>query len=206
MTSAVVDKRLVDKIADKTAILRKYDMSTMILFCRHNSVLFWKRKDTFKKQIIDKPSKRLDCLRKALSSECSSMLDTQPVAIYPASPDDHRGTHKFGFWSEYHCIYFLTIVLSTIVAVGKKFDLTCRQRNLSSTTALMMTPPIPFHAPSCWVRIERVQWASKHGLGSKAGQRRPFKFSNCLLARWTRSIRIHRYSVTKWNWGSVMTC
>ena len=44
----------VDKIGDKTAILRKYDMSTKttkILFCQNNSVLFWKRKDTFKKQI-----------------------------------------------------------------------------------------------------------------------------------------------------------
>ena len=33
-------------VIDKTAILRKYDMSTTILFCRHNSVLFWKRKDS----------------------------------------------------------------------------------------------------------------------------------------------------------------
>ena len=48
--SAVVDKCFVDKIEDKTAILRRYDMSTKILFCRHNHVLFWKRKDrpTFK--------------------------------------------------------------------------------------------------------------------------------------------------------------
>ena len=35
--SAVVDKPFVDKIADKTAILRKYDISTKILFCRHNN-------------------------------------------------------------------------------------------------------------------------------------------------------------------------
>ena len=48
--SAVVAKRLVDKIGDKTAILRKYDtfVLTKILFCRHNNVLFWKRKDSFK--------------------------------------------------------------------------------------------------------------------------------------------------------------
>ena len=46
-TSAVVDKRFIDKIGDKTAILRKYDMSTKILFCRHNNVLFWKRKDPY---------------------------------------------------------------------------------------------------------------------------------------------------------------
>ena len=31
--SAVVDKPFVDKIGDKTAILRKYDISTKILFC-----------------------------------------------------------------------------------------------------------------------------------------------------------------------------
>ena len=49
--SAVVDKRFVDKIGDKTASLRKYDMLTKILFCRHNNVLFWKRKDLFKNKI-----------------------------------------------------------------------------------------------------------------------------------------------------------
>ena len=52
-SSAVVDKHFVDKIGNKTAILRKYDMSTMILFCWHNNDLFfWKRKDKFKKQNI----------------------------------------------------------------------------------------------------------------------------------------------------------
>ena len=55
-SSAVVDKCFVDKIGDKTAILRKYDMSTKILFSRRNSVLFWKREDTYKKQNIDKIS------------------------------------------------------------------------------------------------------------------------------------------------------
>ena len=54
--SAVVDKCFVNNIGNKTAILRKYDMSTKILFCRHNNVLFIKRKDTFKKQSIDKIS------------------------------------------------------------------------------------------------------------------------------------------------------
>ena len=52
VVSAVVDKRFVDKIGDKTAILRKYDMSARIMFCRHNNVLFWEKKDTFKKQNI----------------------------------------------------------------------------------------------------------------------------------------------------------
>ena len=49
IVSAIIDKRFVNKISDKTAILRKYDMSTKILFCRHNNVLFLKRKHTFKK-------------------------------------------------------------------------------------------------------------------------------------------------------------
>ena len=44
LLSAVVDRRFVDKIGDKTAILRKYDMSTKILFCWHNNVLFLKKK------------------------------------------------------------------------------------------------------------------------------------------------------------------
>ena len=65
------------------------------------------------------------------------MLDAQPAAVYPASPDDPSRKSKFGFWLEHHRIYFLTIVLSTNVAVGMKFDPTCRQRNLSSTTALV---------------------------------------------------------------------
>ena len=33
-------------------------------------------------------------------------------------------------------------------------------------------------------------------LGSKAGRRQLFKFSNCAIVHWTRSIRIQRYSVT----------
>ena len=66
------------------------------------------------------------------------MLDAQPATVvYPASPDDPSCNSKFGFWSEHHCIYFLTIVLSRIVAVGMKFDPTCRQRNLFSMTALL---------------------------------------------------------------------
>ena len=65
------------------------------------------------------------------------MLDAQPAAVYPASPDDPSYNSMFGFLSEHHRIHFLTIVLSTIVAVGMKFDPTFRQRNLSSTTALI---------------------------------------------------------------------
>ena len=38
--SAVVDKHFVDK----TAILRKYHVSTKILFCWHNNLLFLKHK------------------------------------------------------------------------------------------------------------------------------------------------------------------
>ena len=74
------------------------------------------------------------------------------------------------------------------------------------TSISMLIPPIPFHASFCWMRIERVHWASKHSLGSKVGPRRPFKFSNCVLARWTHSIRFQHYHVTKWNRGSAMNC
>ena len=68
-----------------------------------------------------------------------------------------------------------------------------------------MTLTIPFHALFCWMRIERVQQASECSLGSKAGPRRPFKLSNCVLALWTSSIHIQRYNVTKWNRASVRT-
>ena len=87
--SAVVDKRFVDKIGDKTAVLRKYDMSTKILVCQHN-VLFKKRKDTCKTQNIDKISLQKAWLfaKSMLSRECSGMLDAQPATVYPGSPDD----------------------------------------------------------------------------------------------------------------------
>ena len=131
---------LSTKLATKQQFLRKC-MSTKILFCWHHNVLFWKRKDTFKKQNIDKIrlqksfKKAWLFAKSALSRECSGMLDAQPATVYPASPDDPSRNLKL-IWSEHHCIYFLTIVLSTIVAVGMKFDPTCRQRNLSSMTAL----------------------------------------------------------------------
>ena len=54
--SSEISSAVVDKIGDKTAILRKYDISTKILFCRHNNVPFWKRNYSFKKQNIDKIS------------------------------------------------------------------------------------------------------------------------------------------------------
>ena len=128
--SAVVDKRFVDKIGNKTAILRKYNMSTKILFCRHNNVLFWKRKGTLKKLNIDKLSLQKARLfaKSALLSKCSGTFDAQPATIYPASLDDPLRKAKFRFWSEHRCIYFLNIL---------KFDPTCRQRNPCSTTALI---------------------------------------------------------------------
>ena len=64
------------------------------------------------------------------------MLDAQPATVYPASPNDPLRNSMFGIWLEHCCIYFLTIVLLTIVAIGMKFDPTCQQRNLSSMTAL----------------------------------------------------------------------
>ena len=82
-------------------------------------------------------------MKSVLSSECSGMLDAQPATVYPARPDDPSRNSKVGFWSEHRCIYFLAIVLSTIVAVGMKFDLTCRQRNLSSTPALNLYSVVP---------------------------------------------------------------
>ena len=77
------------------------------------------------------------------------MLDAQPAAVYPASPDDPSRKSKFGFWLEHHRIYSLTIVLLTNVAVGMRFDPTCRQRNLSSTTALIvLNAPLREHGPT----------------------------------------------------------
>ena len=52
ITNAVVDKRFIDKIGDKTAILRKYDMSTKILFYQHDNVLH-----VFEKERIHKKNK-----------------------------------------------------------------------------------------------------------------------------------------------------
>ena len=126
------------KLPTKQTVLRKCDMSTKNLFCRHNNVLFWKRKDTFNKQNIDKISlqKGLTVCEKRAVKRVQRHVDAQPATVYPASPNDPSRNSKFGFWSEHHCIYFLTIVLSTIVAVGIKFDPTCRQRNLSSITAI----------------------------------------------------------------------
>ena len=114
-----------------------YDMSTKILFCQHNNDLFWKRKDIWKKTNEIAFKKTWLFAKSTLLSEC--ILDAQPATVYPASPNDLSRNSKIGFWSEHHCIYFLTIVLSTIVAVGMTFAPTCRQRNLSSTTALVCT-------------------------------------------------------------------
>ena len=81
----------------------------------------------------------------------SSMLDAQPATVYLASPSDPSRNSKFGSWSEHRCIYFLTIVLSTIVAVGMNFDPTCRQRNLSLTTALVNSAGSTGKGTRLWV-------------------------------------------------------
>ena len=55
----VKSSAVVDKIGDKTAIMKRYDMSTKILFCQHNhtcTILKKKVRPTFKKQNIDKIS------------------------------------------------------------------------------------------------------------------------------------------------------
>ena len=98
LSSAVVDKHFVNKIGNKIAISRKYDMSTKILICRHNNV----------------------------------KIKINVGSFYLA---EEVNDCNFGICLEHPCIYFLTIV----VDVGMKFDPTCRQRNLSSTTALVLS-------------------------------------------------------------------
>ena len=142
VTSAVVDKCFVDKLGDKTAILRRYDMSTKILFCRHNHVLFWKRKDRLHlKNNIDKIShqKGLTVAKTRCQASAAACLTLSPPLFTWPIPMIHRVTWSLDFGRTHHCIYFLTVVLSKIVDVGMKFDPTCRQRNLSSTTALVVT-------------------------------------------------------------------
>ena len=63
---------------------------------------------------------------------------SQPL-FTPPVPMIHRVTQSLDIGRNITAFYFLTIVLSTIVAVGMKFVPTCRQRNLSSTTALLST-------------------------------------------------------------------
>ena len=82
----------------------------------------------------------------------------------------------------------------------------CKRVCSMETSISMLIPPISFHASFCWMQIERVQRASEHCLGSKVGPRQPFKFSSCVLASWTHSIRFQHYHVTKWNQGSAMNC
>ena len=74
-----------------------------------------------------------------------TVCEKRAVKRVQRCPDDPSHNLKFGFWSEHHCIYFLTIVLSTIVVVRIKFYPTCQQRNLSSTTALNYISIIPFN-------------------------------------------------------------
>ena len=135
-TSTVVDKRIVDKTGDKTAILKKYKISTKILFCRHNNVLFWKRKDTFKKQYIYSVKislqKGLAVCEKHAFKRLQQHACAQPTTVYPASLNDPSRRLKFGFWSERHCIISWPLFCW-------RLSPSCRQRNLSSTTALLDT-------------------------------------------------------------------
>ena len=51
----------------------------------------------------------------------------------------------------------------------------------------------------------KVNRAGSTGQAKMAqGPRQLFKFSNCALARWTWSIHMQRYSITKWNRESVL--
>ena len=109
-------------------------------FCFVDIIMYYLKKGSIylKKQNIDKIAlqKGLTVCESALSSLCSSMLDAQPATVYPASPDDPSHNSKLDFGRNVTAFIFLTIVLSTIVAVGMNFDPTCRQRNLSWMMAL----------------------------------------------------------------------
>ena len=110
------------------------------------NVLFWKRKDTFKNQNIvkNKPSKRLDCLQKArCQASAAACLTLSPPLFTQPVPMIRRVTQSLDFGQNVTAFDFLTIVLSTVVAVEMKFDPTCRQRNLSSTTALIFSFSFP---------------------------------------------------------------
>ena len=145
VTSAVVDKPFVDKIGDKTAILRKYDISTKILFCRHictcNNVPFRKRNYSLKKQNIDKISLQhglTTCEKRCKwSSAAACLMLSQPLFTRPV-PMIHRVNRSLDFgWNI--TMFISWSLFCRNVAVGMKFDPTCRQRNLSSTTALHVT-------------------------------------------------------------------
>ena len=104
--SAVVDKRIVNNIGDKTAILRKYDMSTKIVCYRHN-VLFWKRKDTFNKQYIVKISLQKGltvCKKRAFKRLQRHALRSAHHCLPRQSRWSRSRSSKYGFWSEHHCI------------------------------------------------------------------------------------------------------
>ena len=121
--SAVVDKRFVDKIGDKTAILRKYDMSTKILFCLHNNVLLLKRKDTFKKQNIDKISLQKVWLfaESALSSECSACLMLSPPLFIRPVP-------------MFHCVLNLKLDFGRNITAFISWPLFCQKLSPSAWT------------------------------------------------------------------------
>ena len=83
-------------LSTKQQFLRKC-MSTKILFCWHHNVLFWKRKDTFEKQNIDKKKKkRLDCLRKArCQGSAATCLTLSPPLFTRPVPMIHRVTRSW---------------------------------------------------------------------------------------------------------------
>ena len=70
----------------------------------------------------------------------------------------------------------------------------------------IMTPPCSFPC-AVLLNANRVGSTGKRTrLGVQGRSKWPFKFSNCALARWTRSICIQRYSATKWIQGLAMEC
>ena len=72
------------------------------------------------------------------------MLDAQPAAVYPASPDDPSRKSKFGFG--WNITAFISWPLFCRQMSPSGWNLTRhhhRQRNLSSMTALLICPVFP---------------------------------------------------------------
>ena len=114
-----------------------------ILFCRHDNVLFWKRKDTFKNKIyyiykISLQKGLTVCEKRAVMhvSAAACLALSPPLFTWPV-PMIHRVIRSLDFGRNITAFisWPLFCPQSTIVAIRMKFYPTCRQRNLSSTTA-----------------------------------------------------------------------
>ena len=135
--SAVVDKRFVDKIGDKTASLRKYNMSTKILFCQNN-VPFWKRKDTFKKQNIDKISLQKGltvCEKRVVKRVQRHAWHSVRHCLPGQSPMIHRVTRRLDFGRNITAFISWPLFCRQLLPSGWNLTWRVDKDNLSSTTA-----------------------------------------------------------------------